>query len=59
MRASWGLKAPAMRERRRASLREFLFKLEKDGEEADGMKESSRREVRYWVRFKEMSERVW
>ena len=59
MRASWGLKAPAIRERRRASLREFLFSVLKDGEVDDGMNERSRKDVRYCVRFKEMSERVW
>lgn len=47
MRASWGLKAPAMRERRRASLREFLLRVGKEGELVDGMKDSSRREDRY------------
>jgi hypothetical protein len=48
-----------MRERRRASLREFLLRLAKEREVEGGMKESSRREVRYWARFEEMSERVW
>jgi hypothetical protein len=48
------LKAPAQRERRRAVLELFLLSAEMaDGEE--GMKESSRREVRYWVRLEEMS----
>jgi hypothetical protein len=58
MRASWGLKAPAQRERRRAVLELFLLRAEMaDWEE--GMKESSRREVRYCVRLEEMSFSVW
>jgi hypothetical protein len=48
-----------MRERRRASLWEFLFKLAKEGKLVGGMKERSRREVRHWVRFEAMSDRVW
>lgn len=48
-----------MRERRRASLWEFLLSEGKEGEVGDGMKESSRRDERYWVRFEEMSDRVW
>ena len=58
MRARWGLKAPAQRERRRAVLELFLLRAEiADWEE--GMKESSRREVRYWVRLEEISFSVW
>ena len=48
-----------MRERSKASLPEFLFKMGKEVEVADGMKESSRKEVRYWLRFEAMSQRVW
>ena len=59
MRASWGLKAPAMRDRSRASLPEFLFNGVNDGEVGAGTKESSRKEVRYCVRFEEMSDSVW
>jgi hypothetical protein len=50
------LKAPAQRERRRGVL---LLCLLRDGRGGLGMKESSRREERYWVRLEEMSERVW
>jgi hypothetical protein len=54
IRANCGLKAPAQRERRRAVLELFLLRAEMaDGDE--GMKESSRREVRYWVRLEEIS----
>lgn len=48
-----------MSERSRASLPEFLFRVVRDGELAVGMKESSRKEVRYCVRFEEMSDSVW
>jgi len=58
MRASWGLKAPAQRERRRGVLVLCLLRDCKAAGEW-GMKESSRREVRYCVRFEEMSFRVW
>jgi hypothetical protein len=58
IRANWGLKAPAQRERMRAVLELFLLRAAMaDAEE--GMKESSRREVRYWVRLEEMSFSVW
>jgi hypothetical protein len=52
------LKAPAQRERRRAVLELFLLRAEM-ADAAEGMKESSRREVRYWVRLEEMSFSVW
>lgn len=54
IRANWGLKAPAQRERRRAVLELFLLRAE-IAAGVEGMKESSRREVRYWVRLEEMS----
>jgi hypothetical protein len=56
MRASCGLKEPAISERRREVLVLFLFS--DVGAEVEGMKESSQREVRYWVRLEEMSESV-
>lgn len=59
MRAIWGLKAPATRERRRESLRLFLLSVLTEGEFGSVIKESSRREERYWVRLEEMSESVW
>lgn len=58
MRANWGLKAPAMSERRREVLELFLLRDERAAGEV-GMNESSRREERYCVRFEEMSFRVW
>lgn len=58
MRANWGLKAEAMRERIRGSELELRFRVMNCGEWGAGMKESSRREVRYWVRLEEISERV-
>jgi len=58
MRASWGLNAPAQRERRRAVLELFLLRAKMSDWE-EGIKESSRRDVRYWVRLEEMSFRVW
>jgi len=56
MRANWGLKAPAQRERMRGVL---LLCLLSEGEGEEGMKDRSRREVRYWARLEDMSERVW
>lgn len=58
MRASWGLNAPAQRERRSVVLLLFLFR---DSEAAgdDGMNDSSRRDVMYCVRLEEISLRVW
>ncbi len=58
IRASCGLKAPAMRERRRVSLLEFLFNAAKDGNVDVGMKDSSRKLERYCDRLEEISERV-
>lgn len=56
MRAICGLKEPATRERTRATLVLFLLRV---ADEDGGMKESSRSDVRYCVRFEEISVRVW
>lgn len=55
IRAICGLKAEAMRERKRVVL--LILRL-REGDEFAGIKESSRREDRNWIRFEEMSERV-
>ena len=56
MRAIWGLKAEAIRERRRVVL--LMFWLGEGGAFVE-TKESSRRDERNWVRFEDMSDRVW
>lgn len=55
MRAIWGLKAEAIKERRRVVLLVFRLR-EVDG--FAGVKESSRRDERNWTRLDEISERV-
>ena len=55
MRAIWGLKAEAIRERRRVVL--LMFWLSEGGGFAE-MKESSRRDERNWMRLEEISDRV-
>jgi len=55
MRASWGLKAEAIKERIKGV---FVLLRFSAGEWECGMNDSSRREERYWVRLEEMSLRV-
>jgi hypothetical protein len=58
MRANCGLKAPAQSERSSDVLELCLFSDAKPAGD-EGMNESSRREVRYCVRFEAMSFNVW
>lgn len=56
IRASWGLKAEAIKERIRGVFVVLRFRA---GECEFGMKDNSRREERYWILLEEISFRVW